>query len=94
MKKFNSIEEIRDKIDSVDLKILELISERKRLVDNVVKLKTREQIIDKERIKYILEKLSFEAKKKGLPESLVNELWESMIKNFIKYEQEVFDKKR
>ena len=64
MKKFNSIEEIRDKIDSVDLKILELISERKRLVDNVVKLKTREQIIDKERIKYILEKLSFEAKKK------------------------------
>ena len=92
MKKFNSIEEIRDEIDKIDLKILELISDRKDLVTEVVKLKKRDQIIDKKRIDFILDKLSSEAKKKGLPESLVQELWNHMIKGFIMYEEQIFDK--
>ena len=91
MKRFNSIEEIRDEIDKIDLKILELISDRKDLVTEVVKLKKRDQIIDKKRIDFILEKLSSEAKKKGLPESLVQELWNHMIKGFIMYEEQIFD---
>ena len=91
MKKFNSIEEIRDEIDKIDLKILELISDRKDLVTEVVKLKKRDQIIDKKRIDFILDKLSSEAKKKGLPESLVQELWNHMIKGFIMYEEQIFD---
>ena len=37
--KFNTIEEIRDEIDNLDLKIIELISQRKDLVFEVVKLK-------------------------------------------------------
>ena len=91
MKKFNSIEEIRDEIDKIDLKILDLISDRKDLVTEVVKLKKRDQIIDKKRIDFILDKLSSEAKKKGLPESLVQELWNHMIKGFIMYEEQIFD---
>ena len=91
MKRFNSIEEIRDEIDKIDLKILELISDRKDLVTEVVKLKKRDQIIDKKRIDFILDKLSSEAKKKGLPESLVQELWNHMIKGFIMYEEQIFD---
>ena len=65
MKRFNSIEEIRDEIDKIDLKILDLISDRKDLVTEVVKLKKRDQIIDKKRIDFILDKLSSEAKKKA-----------------------------
>ena len=91
MKRFNSIEEIRDEIDKIDLKILELISDRKDLVTEVVKLKKRDQIIDKKRIDFILDKLSSEAKKKGLPESLVQGLWNHMIKGFIMYEEQIFD---
>ena len=91
MKKINSIEEIRDEIDKIDLKILDLISDRKDLVTEVVKLKKRDQIIDKKRIDFILDKLSSEAKKKGLPESLVQELWNHMIKGFIMYEEQIFD---
>ena len=45
MKKFNSIEEIRKEIDKIDSRILELISDRKELVVEVVKLKSRNQII-------------------------------------------------
>ena len=50
MKKFNTIEEIRNEIDKLDLKIVELISQRKDLVSEVVKLKRKDQIIDQERI--------------------------------------------
>ena len=91
MKKFSSIEEIRNEIDKIDLKILELISDRKDLVVEVVKHKRRDQIIDKKRIDFILDKLSLEAKKKGLSEHLVQGIWDFMIKSFIKYEEKIFD---
>ena len=64
MKKFDSLEDIRKQIDKIDLRILDLISERKDLVTEVVKLKRRDQIVDKKRIEFILKKLNNEAKKK------------------------------
>ena len=61
--KFDSLEDIRQQIDKIDLRILDLISERKQLVTEVVKLKRRDQIVDKKRIEFILKKLNIEAKK-------------------------------
>ena len=91
MKKFNTIEEIRNEIDKLDLKIVELISQRKDLVSEVVKLKRKDQIIDQERIDQILKKLNLEAKKRGIPEVMIKKLWEIMIKSFIEYEEEIYD---
>lgn len=91
MKKFNTIEEIRDEIDNLDLKIIELISQRKDLVFEVVKLKSKDQIVDQKRIDSILKRLNIEAKKRGIPESMIENLWKIMIKSFIKYEQEIYD---
>ena len=91
MKKFNTIEEIRNEIDKLDLKIVELISQRKDLVSEVVKLKRKDQIIDQERIDQILKKLNLEAKKRGIPEVMIKKLWEIMIKSFIEYEKEIYD---
>ncbi|MAW97412.1 MAG: chorismate mutase [Alphaproteobacteria bacterium] len=91
MKKFNTIEEIRNEIDKLDLKIVELISQRKDLVSEVVKLKRKDQIIDQERIDQILKKLNLEAKKRGIPEVMIEKLWDIMIKSFIKYEEEIYD---
>ena len=91
MKKFNSIEEIRKEIDKIDSRILELISDRKELVVEVVKLKSRNQIIDRKRIKTILEKLEIAAEKKKLPKGLVRSIWTLMIQGFIKYEEQIFD---
>ena len=93
MRKFKNLEEIRVEIDKIDLKILELISKRKDLVTEVVKLKERDQIVDKKRIEEILRNLDLESEKKGLPKKLVQDLWKMMIKAFIKYEEEIFDKK-
>lgn len=91
MKKYNSIQDIRDAIDKIDLEIIDLISDRKDLVDEVVKLKKKDQIIDQERIDFILNKLNHEAKKRGIPEQLVEKIWSIMIKTFIEYETKVYD---
>ena len=68
--KFDSLEDIRKQIDKIDLRILDLISERKDLVTEVVKLKRRDQIVDKKRIESILKKLNNEAKKEACQVSL------------------------
>ena len=91
MKKFESLEELRKDIDEIDLKILDLIQKRKDLVTEVVKLKKRDQIVDQKRIEFILNKLRKEALGRGLPVKFIEEVWTLMIKNFIKYEEKVFD---
>ena len=40
MKKYNSLNDIRKKIDEVDIEILDLIGERKDLVSQVINFKT------------------------------------------------------
>ena len=91
MKKSDSLEDIRKQIDKIDLRILDLISERKDLLTEVVKLKRRDQIVDKKRIELILKKLNNEAKKRSLPSEFIEEIWNLMIKNFINYEEKIFD---
>ena len=91
MKKFESLEELRKDIDEIDLKILDLIQKRKDLVTEVVKLKKRDQIVDQKRIEYILNKLRKEALSRGLDIEFIEEIWTLMIKNFIKYEEKIFD---
>ena len=62
MKNFKAIEDIRINIDKIDIEILNLIEKRKNLVDRVVKLKTKDEIVDQKRIDSILKKLDEEAK--------------------------------
>ena len=91
MSKSHKIDNIRSEIDTIDLKILKLISDRKELVTQIVGFKDRNQIIDQQRIDKILKRLDSEAKKRGVPRNLVRNLWKSMIKSFIEYEEEIFD---
>jgi len=91
-KKYSNINEVRDSIDRIDDQIINLISKRKILVVEAVRLKNRDQIIDQERIERIIKKLNVEAQKKNLPDGLVEKLWRTMIKEFIDYEERIFDK--
>ena len=91
MKKFSTIKEIRNEIDKLDIRIIDLISQRKDLVFEVVKLKRKDQIVDQERINQILKKLNLEANKRGVPEVLIEKLWKIMIEGFIEYEMEIYD---
>ena len=92
MKNIKAIEDIRINIDKIDIEILNLIEKRKKLVDRVVKLKTKDEIVDQKRIDSILRKLDEEAKKKKLPSKMIKEIWEKMINGFIEYEKRYFEK--
>ena len=92
MKNIKAIEDIRINIDKIDLEILNLIEKRKKLVDKVVKLKTKDEIIDQRRIDNILKKLDEEAEKKMLPSKMIKGIWEKMINGFIEYEKRYFEK--
>ena len=91
MKKIEPLDELRQNIDEIDMKIIDLIEKRKDLVTEVVKLKKRDQIIDQKRIEFILNKLKVEALKRGLAVEFIEDIWTLMIKNFIKYEEKIFD---
>ena len=71
---------------------MNLISERKDLVSEVINFKTRDQIVDKKRIDKIINRLKKEAKKKDIPNEIIIEIWMAMIQSFIKYEKKIFDK--
>ena len=92
MKNIKAIEDIRINIDKIDIEILNLIEKRKNLVDRVVKLKTKDEIVDQKRIDSILKKLDEEAKKKMLPSKMIKDIWEKMINGFIEYEKRYFEK--
>ena len=94
MDKKENIKRIREKIDQIDSEILNLLSKRKDLVTDIVRFKRRDQIIDQDRIKAILDRLDSEAKKRGIPDNLVRDLWGVMINSFISYEEDIFDQKQ
>ena len=93
--KYKNIDQIRKKLDLVDLKLLDLIKKRTILVNNVLKIKKfKKQIIDKKRIKIILSKIKNKSKAKKIDPKITEKIWRSMINAFIQYEFRNFKKKK
>jgi|TARA_B100000780_G_C21037759_1_gene416254 chorismate mutase len=93
MKNIN-IQKIRKKLDKIDIRLLGIIKERSALVDKVVKLKkTKNEIIDKKRIKFILKRIKKNSIKAKIDPMITVSIWKEMIKAFIKYEYKNFKKK-
>ena len=93
MKKIN-IQKIRKKLDKIDIKLLRIIKVRSTLVDQVVKLKkTKKEIIDQKRIKFILKRIKKRSIKAKIDPMITVSIWKEMIKAFIRYEYKNFKKK-
>ena len=87
------LEKIRKKLDKLDSKLLLIIKKRTNLVDKVVKLKkNKKEIVDKERIKFILRKIKKKSIKLKIDPIITISIWKEMIKSFIKYEYKKFKK--
>jgi chorismate mutase len=87
------IKKVRKKLDQVDSILLSTIKKRTILVDQVIKLKkTKKEIIDKKRIKFILNKIRRKSIKLKIDPSITLSIWNTMIKSFIKYEYKKFKK--
>ena len=85
---------IRKKLDKLDLKMLNLIKKRSILVNKILKEKKyKNQIIDNERIRVILKKITKESQKRNLDSKITITIWKAMIRSFINYEFRNFKKK-
>jgi len=88
------IKKIRIKLDKIDTKLLLIIKKRTKLVNEVIKIKkNKNEIIDKQRISFILKKIKQKSIKLNIDPAITLSIWKEMIKSFIKYEYKKFKKK-
>ena len=88
------LSKIRNKLDKLDNKLINLIKRRTILVNEVLKLKElKKDIIDKKRIHLILKKVRNKSIKNKIDPKITNRIWKNMIWSFIDYENRNFKKK-
>ena len=93
--KNNNIIKLRKKLDLLDNKFLNLIKRRSILVDKILKQKTsKNQIIDRKRIKTILKNIRKKSLIKKIDKNLTERIWKTIIKESINYEFKNFKKKK
>ena len=85
---------IRQKIDKLDDKLLNLIKIRTNLVTGVLKQKRyKNQIIDKARIKEVLTLIKKKSISRKIDPKLTKKIWKDMIRAYIEFEKRNFKKK-
>ena len=89
-----NILKIRKELDKLDDHLLLLIKKRSILVNKILaNKKLKKEIVDKNRIKIILNNISKKSKIKKLDVQITKKIWKAMISAFIDYEYRNFKKK-
>ena len=85
---------LRRKLDKLDYQLLKIVKKRTILVKKVLLLKTyKKEIVDKERIRTILNKIKKESIKRNIDPKITNRIWKNMIWSYIDFEKRNFKKK-
>ena len=85
---------IRKKLDKLDNNLLKIIKKRMILVNQILKFKKhKNEIIDKKRIKIIMNTIRRKSLKSKIDPKITQKIWKSMIRAFINYEFRNFKKK-
>ena len=85
---------IRQKIDKLDDKLLNLIKIRTNLVNGVLKQKRyKNQIIDKARIKEVLTLIKKKSILRKIDPKITKKIWKNIIRAYIDFEKRNFKKK-
>ncbi len=92
--KKKKLNKLRNELDSLDNTLLKIIKKRTAIVKRVLKLKDyKYQIVDKERIKIILNRIKKKSIKNKIDPKITNHIWKNMIKSYIDYERRNFKSK-
>jgi len=87
MKKCNSLQEVRDEIDLIDDKLVELISQRSNLIRQAASFKNSvDEVKAQDRIDFIMQKVRKKAIEYNLSPNLVSELFTIMIDEMVETE--------
>ena len=90
----NKLKKARDRIDTLDSRIFELIKQRTNVVKKMLKLKeSKNQIVDQKRIKGILRKIKKKSIKNNIDPKITARIWRSMIWSYVDYQKRKFNKK-
>ena len=85
---------LRKQLDTLDNAFIKLIKKRTIIVDQVLKLKDfKNQIVDRKRIKIILNKIKSKSIKQKIDQKITRRIWKNMIWSYIDYERRNFKKK-
>jgi chorismate mutase len=88
------LKELRKNLDNLDNSFIKLVKKRTSIVKQVLKLKeNKNQIIDKKRIKFILNQVKKKSIKNKIDPRITNRIWKNMISTYIDYERRNFKKK-
>ena len=88
------LNKLRKKLDILDNSFIKLIKKRTSLVKQVLELKeSKKQIIDRKRIKFILNKIRKKSLNNKIDPKITNRIWRNMIYSYIDYERRNFKKK-
>ena len=85
---------LRRKLDKLDYQLLKIVKKRTVLVKKVLLLKTyKKEIVDKERIRTILNKIKKESIKRNIDPKITKRIWSNIIGSYIDFEKRNFNKK-
>ena len=88
------LKKARDRIDTLDSRIFELIKKRTNVVKKMLKLKeNKNQIVDQKRIKGILRKIKKKSIRNNIDPKITARIWRSMIWSYVDYQKRKFNKK-
>ena len=92
--KKKKLNKLRNQLDSLDNTLLKIIKKRTAIVKKVLKLKDyKYQIVDKKRIKIILNRIKQKSIKNKIDPKITNHIWKNIIKSYIDYERRNFKNK-
>lgn len=87
MKKCNSLEEVRTEINTLDSKLVELISERSHLIRQAAAFKNSvEEVKAEDRIEFIKARVRHQAIELGVNPNMISELFTTMINEMVETE--------
>ena len=87
MKKCNSLQEVRDEIDKIDTKLVDLISERSHLIRQAAGFKNSvEEVKAEDRIDDIMQRVRKRAIELNINPNMISELFTIMIDEMVETE--------
>ena len=84
----------RNRVDSIDKKIFNLIKKRTKIVNYMMIIKKKKnQIIDRKRINIILKNIRKKSLINRIDPNITLKIWKAMIWSYIDYQKNYFKKK-
>ena len=91
--KQKKLNKLRSQLDKLDNSFIKLVKKRTQLVKKVLELKDyKNQIVDKKRIKFILNQIKKKSLKHKIDPKITKRIWKNMIWTYIDFEKRNFKK--